>query len=38
MFIYWTYVAAFGAASISMLLALQAWQLHLAHIASSFTP
>jgi hypothetical protein len=38
MLIYWTYVAAVGAATVAMFLAVQAWQLHLACFAMSFAP
>lgn len=38
MVIYWTYVAAASAVVVSMLLAVNAGQLHIVHHAMNFTP
>lgn len=38
MLVYWTYVASASVAIVSMLLAVQACQHHLAYYAMSFSP
>lgn len=38
MVIYWAYVAATTAVVVSMLLAVQAYQLHIVHHVMNFTP
>lgn len=38
MLMYWTYVVVGSAVAVAMFLTTQAWQLHLAYLAMSFTP